>query len=399
VPLPEDLPPLATIIDLTPRPSGSASTESVERELIADARFLHGRYGDRWLELPEALGRPLLHAETLLAGGPVGIPPSTPPTEAIGRARLAARAATAMGEIACNESEVLEQALGARLVDLPLHRLSAVVDAVLGMSAAPRAEPAWASPVAARSAESVLDACDDEFRAGAHTHRQVYAQFTDAIWDVPARRLKNGRRPWRPISWVRLRRALAATSRTRLAPSSVSAAADLVLEARAVRERLLSVAPLLANHLGEYDRGPLTNIDAAREALAAVRRLQDALGDRLDASRLARLLAADAFKNDAVVEPARHLGSALWSWTADIGRLGGGQAVSMDGAEMIRWASLVREVMPAVEAAVAAVVTRGGPAQTLRDVVFDLLVRQRFSELTAGRPSAAVAAIAAGRAS
>ena len=390
---------LATVTELTRRSPDTPDAESVERELIAHARFLHGRYGDGWIELPEALGRSLVHAEGMIESGPVAIPPTTPPTEAIGQARLAARAAAAMGEIAMKESEILEQAIGGRLADLPLHRLSAVVDAVVALGTAPRPVPAWASPVAAHAAAALLDAYDDEFRAGARTHRAVYAQFTAAIWDVPARRLKTGRRPWRPLAWLRLRRALAATSRTRLAPGPLVEAADLILEARAVRDQLSTIAPLLANHLGEYDRGPLTDIDAARNSLAAVRGLHDALGDRLDTNRIGRLFAADAFRHDAVLVPARNLGAALQAWTADIGRLGGGQAVSMHGAELIRWASLVRQAMPSLETAVAAVVSRGGAAKTLRDLVYDLLVRERFSELTAGHSTAAVAAIAAGRAS
>jgi hypothetical protein len=387
------------VTELTRRPSESATTESIERELIAHARFLHGRYGDRWVELPTALGRSLVHAEALLTSGPVAIPCTTPPTEAIGRARLAARAALAMGEIAHNESEILEHAFGVQLVDLPLHRLSSLVDAILVMSGAPHAEPAWASPVAAQAAAALLDAYEDEFRAGARTHQAVYVQFTSAIWDVPARRLKHGRHLWRPIAWLRLRHALAATSRTRIAASAVAVAADLVLEACEVRDQLMTIAPLLANRLGDYDRGPLTDIDAARESLAAVRGLHDALGDRVDTNRLGRLFAADAFRSDAVLEPARNLGAALNAWTADIGRLGGGRAVSMHGAELIRWASLVREAMPAVEAAVAAAVSRGGAAKTLRDLVYDLLVRERFNELTVGHSTAAVEAITAARAS
>jgi hypothetical protein len=372
---------------------------SGEREIAAHARFLQGRYGDRWIELPDALGRPLVQAQALMSSGPVAIPPTAAPMDAISRTRLAARAAAAIGEIAQNETEVLEQALGAPLADLPLHRLSAVVDAVLTLSKAKRAEPRWASPVAAQAAESLLDAYEDDFRTGARTHEAVYAQFTPAIWDVPARRLRHGRHAWRPVAWLRLRRAFATVSRTRVSPSPVSAAADLVLEARGVRDRLLTVAPLLANHLGDYDRGPLTNIDGARDALKAVRGLHEALGDRLDSNRLKRLIAADAFRHDAVLEPTRNLRTALQAWSADVDKLGGAHGVPMHGAELMQWASLVDEAMPAIEAPVAAIISWNGPAKTLRDLVYDLLVRERFSELTAGNSTAVVAAITPGRAS
>jgi hypothetical protein len=301
--------------------------------------------------------------------------------------RVAARAATAMGEMARNESEVLEQALGARLVDLSLQRLSAIVDAVIGLSDAPRAEPAWASPVAAQAAEALLDACGDDLRAGVRTHQAVYAQFDDAIWEVSARRLRKGRHVWRPIARLHLRHTLATVSRTRVAPKPIAASANLILEALRIRKRLETSAPLFANHLGEYDRGPLTDIDTAREALAAVGRLQEPLGDRLDATRLGRLLSAGAFQHDAVLEPARILGTALTAWTADVARLGGGDALAMHGGELMSWASLVEDALPSIEAAVAAVDGHEGTPATLRDLVYDLLVRQRFDELTANTPN------------
>lgn len=391
--------PLATVTDLTRPAPDVASTDSTDRELAAHARFLHGRYGDRWIELPEALGRPLVHAQALMASGPVSIPATTPAMQAIVRARRAARAATAMGKIAHNEGEILEQALGVRLADLPMERLSAVVDSVLGLSTAPRAEPTWASPLAARAAEALLDACCDDLREGARTHQAVYAQFTDRIWDVPVRRLHNGRRPWRLIARFRLRRALAASSRTEQAPTPVAVAADLVLAARAVRDRLLPITPLLANHFGEHDRGPVTNVDAARESLTAVRHLHSALGERLNDERLARLLAADAFKNDAVLEPVRILSNALRRWSADVVKLGGPHEVPMGGAELVQWASLIEEALPVVEGAVTAAAAAGGSPSTLRDLVYDLLVRERFNELTTGPSTTAAAANTAGRAS
>ena len=263
-----------------------------------------------------------------------------------------------------------------------MQRLSAVVDAILGLSSAPRAEPAWASPVAALAADALLDACCDDLSEGARTHRAVYAQFTDRVWDVPERRLHKGRRPRRPISWLRLRHALAATSRTRTAPSPVSVAADLVIEARAVRDRLFSIASLLANHLGEHDRGPFTDVEAARESLAAVRELHEALGDRVNAERLARMLSADAFKNDAVLESARILEKALRTWSADVERLGGAHAVAMDGTELMEWASVIEQALPILEDAVTAADAPGGSAATLRDVVYDLRVRERYNDLT-----------------
>jgi hypothetical protein len=166
-----------------------------------------------------------------------------------------------------------------------------------------------------------------------------------------------------------------------------------------VRDRLLPITPLLANHFGEHDRGPVTNVDAARKSLSAVRHLHNALGDRLNEERLTRLLAADAFKNDALLEPTRILFTALQRWSNDVVKLGGAKNLALSGAELVQWASLVEDAIPVVERAVNDAMAVGGTASTLRDLVYDLLVRERFNELTAGDSTAATAANTAGRAS
>jgi hypothetical protein len=391
-------PSLATVIDLPTR-SARCDEDAAERELADHARFLRERYGDRSLELPGALGRQLVRAEALLASGPAAVDPTTSPLAAVARARVVVGAAVAMTDLIHEEGGVLEQVLSARLVDLPLDRLAAVADAVLGLATAPRAEPAWASPTEAHAAFVVLEAHGEDLREGARLHQAVYAQFTDRIWDVPERRLKTGRRPWRPIAWLRLRRSLAATSRNLRAPSPMSAAADLVVETCVLRTRLLTMGQLLASHLGEHDRGPLTDVDAARASLAAVRRLQAALGDRLDAKHLSRLLAADAFKHDAVLEPARNLRTALLAWTADIAKLGGHDPLHIDVAELTQWATRTEAVLPVIETAAAASERLGGAAATLRALANDLLARERFNELTASRPESVGATTEAGSAS
>jgi hypothetical protein len=275
------------------------------------------------------------------------------------------------------------------------------VEAVLGLHAAPPAEPSWSSPVSAKAAEALLDVCCEDLREGSQTHRAVYAQFTERIWEVPVRRLQHGRRPWRLIARFRLQRAFAASSRTEKTPSSLSEAADLVLEAHAVRDRLSTVAPLLASHLGRYDRGPLTDVDAIRTSLAAVRDLQHALGDLLNADRVARLLTAGAFNDDAVLEPARALSAELHAWNAKVVALGGGRTVAMDATELVRWASLVEEALPAAEIAVTAVGRPGGSGATLRDLAYNLLVRERREEPIVPAPSSPATATttAAGTAS
>ena len=396
--VPASSPPLAKVIELPTR-SPRRDECAAERELADHVRFLHDRYGDRWPELPDAMGRQLVHAEEVLASGPAGADPTISPNEAVTRARVVVRAAVGIAELIHEDGEVLEQVLSAPLVDLSFDRLSAIADALLGLATAPRAEPSWAAPSEAHAAHALLDAHGDDLREAARLHRAVYAQFTEQIWDVPARRLKRGRRPWRPIAWIRLRRSLTAASRTLKAPRPMIAAADLVGETSVLRARMLTISQLLARHLGEHDGGPLTDVDAACASLAAVRRLQAAVGDRLDAKRLVRLLEADAFRHETVLEPARNLRTALLAWTAVISTVGGRETLNVDVAELTQWARRAQAVLPVIEAAAAASDGAGGAPATLRDVANDLLARERFNELTASLPASIRAATEAGSAS
>jgi hypothetical protein len=393
---------LASVIPLPladRRPADDETREDGLRELARHARFLQERYGDRWLELPETLGRALVRAEALLASGPVVIDPAAPPNEVISRARTVARAAAAIGDLARDETEVLEHALGSRLVDLPLHRLSAASDAVLDLSDAPHAEPAWAWPAAAKAADVVLAAHAEEIRDAARLSRSVYDQFTEQIWDVSERRLRRGTRLWRPLARLQLRRSLASASRTMRAPRPLNAVAELVLHANAARAQLTPIASLLASHLGVRDRGPFTDFDAAQASLAAVRDLQAALGDRLDPERLERLLAADAFKNAGVVEPARNLRTALRAWATDVAKLGGNGAFSTSSGELSRWAAHIEHALPTLESAVTVADRLGRRPTRLHDLVDDLLARERFHELTEILPGSELASADAGSAS
>src|SRR3546814_12716324 len=82
-----------------------------------------------------------------------------------------------------------------------------------------------------------------------------------------------------------MRLRLRSVSRTGRLPGRLSSVTKDVLEARNARVQLSLVHPTLAHHLGELDRGPLTDVDEVLAALRAVRRLQSALGPRLDEAR------------------------------------------------------------------------------------------------------------------
>src|SRR3546814_17599236 len=129
-----------------------------------------------------------------------------------------------------------------------------------------------------------------------------------------------------------MRLRLRSVSRTGRLPGRISSVTKDVLEARNARAQLSLVHPTLAHHLGELDRGPLTDVDEVLAALRAVRRLQSALGPRLDEARLQRLLLADAFRSDDVMRPAANVRSTIQAWTGDVAAPGGRSAPTLEGA-------------------------------------------------------------------
>ena len=332
--------------------------------------------GARWAQLPVGTGRAGLRAEVLLQSGLTAIDPTTIDAgDAVARAERVVRAAAALVDLLADETDVLSEALAADVITLPFDRLHQVAEAVVALSTAPRAVPAWGDRAEADAAEVVLRVSEADLRDASESHGRLYERFTEGIWDVPSPLVSAGRRRWRLVTRTRLRRRLRAVSRTGRLPGRLTAVAAEVLDARATRSRLNVLSPLLSHHLAELDRGPLTDIDAVLSALTAVRNLQQALGDLLDGTRLERLLMADAFRSPDVVGPAAAIRSTLDAWANDIASVDGNGAWATDGFEIERWAIEVAQLLPVLIEGNEAVRAVAAVDPTLSALVDGLLLR------------------------
>lgn len=387
--------PLADVIPLVRLGSGGAQLASPgpedspelevarAREALArDIDLLHRRYGDRWPEIPPALGRSAATAEALLVCGPTALDPATgSPIGVATGARLLVPPALTLADRVVEEAEVLGEALGTEIVGLPLRRLDEVVGAVMDLGLVSFVEPAWASPVAADAADVVLGALGAELRATTLVHDELYACFTDHVLEIPEARLRAGGRPWRLVARARLRRDLASASRTGRVPGGLRAVAHQVLEVSEARRRLTFLAPLLSTHLGRSGWGPLTDADSVAASLAAVRRFQRVLGDRLDRGRLAGLLAAGAFQSAELVVPATNLRTALRRWQIDVASLCAGDPWAIPANELANWAVRTGAVLSAITTGAGTMADIDRAPATVRVLVDDLLLRENVAEL------------------
>jgi hypothetical protein len=387
---------LAPVIRL-PRPHPSASSAEAARRDAEQARlFLERRYGGRWVDVPADLGRRALQAEQLLTTGPTAlVSDAVMPADALATARTTVRAAGAVGQLLTEETEILGEVLGSDLGDLPLRRLTILARSIVELGSAPPADPGWADPRAADAAEIVLQAFGSRLLDSREQHERVYRWFTERVWEIPERWLRSGRHPWRVIRCIRLTHALRTVSREgRRQPLRHSV--DLLLRARSVRTELEVVAPMLTGHLGIYDRGPLTDVSRAGAALAAVRDLHDALGHRVSVERLTKLLASQAFAAGDVIAPASTILSVLAAWESDLTRIGvGSGGTSLTAAQLTRWADDTEIALETLNNGLRAAEGLGVRPMSLRELVNDLLARERLDELDprlASRPASALGA-------
>lgn len=391
-----DLPPdhgaLAPVIQLRTVADVRAATpaafprapwaHSVDARSDRDADVLRRRYGDRWSELPTHVGRLAANLERLLAEGPTSVDPDTAlPADVVAEASIAVRAAFAHAPVLEEEASVLGAALSVQLVDLPVRQLDEAVDAVLGLSDVAPGASGWANPADADAAQLVLEAHGDDVRTGVELHREVYERFTESVWDVRESRLRAGRRRLRLRSrWV-LRSQLGSASRSGSVPGGLREMSDLLLRARAARHRLATLEPLLDRHLGRHHQGPRTDVAVALDSLAAVRRLQRVLGDRLDVERLRGLLMADAFRTPDMVLPALNLGGALAAWQASLEGLQAGNSWALPVSKIAAWAGETSAVLPAFATVLGELEASGHPSLPLHDLVDALLLREHAAEI------------------
>jgi hypothetical protein len=364
---------------------GERPAPAVGQGPVATARgVLERRVGASAVDLPTGLGRAALRLEVLLATGPTGTDPArTAPGVAIATADRILTAAAGALDLIGAEGEVLGEALSAPLLDLPIGQLAEIADAVLVLSVAPAGDPGWGNPAAAETAGTILSAAAEDLRAAAMTHARLYERWTESVWDIPDTRLAAARRPWRVLTRARVARGLRAVSRSGRVQGGTRAAAREILEARAARERLDVLAPVVAQHLGQLGRGPLSDVDAALDAVRAVRDLQRALGDRVHPARLSRLLEAAAFRSHDVAGPAVNLRNAVRAWRGDVAAVGGVDVPGMRLDDLATWADDCCALLPALTHGHSEMIRLGLSAPTLSSLVEALALREHLARLEA----------------
>jgi len=352
-----------------------------------DGALLGRLYGERWHDLPSHLGRVAAGLERLLERGPTAIDPSDAlPGATLSNAWLGVRAASAHAPIIADEAEVLAEALGASLTQLPLDQLGRVASAVLALAAAGGAEAAWADRADVDAARSVLDAHGADLREAAELHRQVYERFTERVWEIRSTRLDAGTRRRGVLRRRLLRLDLLAARRTEALQGSVRSQAQLILRAREARRRLVTLAPLLERHLGRRWRGPLTDVAPIVRSQDALRQLHRALGDQLDVDRLRDLLLADAFTSDELTACAMRLTDALRAWEDELTTLSGGNPWALPADDLARWAADTGGALVQLMGVLVEMSEHGGEAVPLRTVVDVLLLREHAEEQAGGHP-------------
>jgi hypothetical protein len=367
-----------------PEPDPKLDVEHARASVERSVELLARRHGDRWRALPADLGRAAAAAERLLVLGPTSFDPTiVSPADVASTAWMVVQSAMTLTDQVVDEAKVLGEALGTRIVGLPLRELDRIAGAVLDLGVVARMDPAWANPAAADAARAVLESHGEELRATTALHHQLYTSFTEHVLDIPEPWFRSARRPWRLLARSRVRRALTAASRTGRLPGSLRSVSASVLEVHRARRRLASLAPLLSTHLGRGAWGPLTDVDGLVASVVAVRRFQRTMGDRLDEERMTGLLTAYAFRSPELVGPAATLRTALRTWQAEVASLCGGDPWVLPADALARWVVHTAAALPVLTRAARTMNDVGARPATLRSLVDDLLLREKVAELEA----------------
>jgi hypothetical protein len=358
---------------------------AASRERDQSIEILERRVGARWTELPDQAGRAALRAQSLLEAGPTAVDPTAVPIGlAINRAHGILAAARVMLGLLPRQVDVLGEVLATDLHDAELRELHEIAAAAAALGTVSRPVSTWGSVAGAEGAVVVLDVAEGALRDAARAHEELYARFTERVWEIPLALVRSGSHRWRPVARRQLRRSLRTVSRTAALPGGLDRAAQIVLDAHRSRSALTPLGPLLAQHLGTLDRGPLTDVDGALASLSAVRELQRALGDRQDDRRLERLLLADVFRCREVARPSVLVCSTIAAWSGDVAAAGGTGSLAFTVQELRTWVDALALSLPEVTRGLAAVRTLGVEAGTLRELVDLLVLRQH----AANRPTA-----------
>src|SRR5436305_8749117 len=158
-------------------------------QLAEDEASLRRTYGPRWPLVPRHHGTLATQAGEILATGIIPVAP-----EDADPVNLLHQLETFVGYTADTvqhllaQTSILAEGLGSDLSGLTLGDLRRLSRALLRLAAVPPPNPAWCRPAAAPAASIALAAFGDDMRAAGAVHQDLYEEFTEDVWHLPAMR-------------------------------------------------------------------------------------------------------------------------------------------------------------------------------------------------------------------
>lgn len=374
------------------RAAGPAVLTTDERRQLAESvASLRTAYGPRWTRVPFGFGERAQRARKVLTTGPLAIKPdAADPVRTAQELGAFARETLEMSTHLLEQLSYLGEALGADIAGLPLARLRRLSRAVLRLAEAPVPEASWAQPSQAHAASMTLSALGDDLREVGALRRELYEEFSEDVWALACAKNPPAVDKWWHCARRRqVRRRLASVTRHGRAKKTDVKRAVAVLrrtnELEANIERSWAAA---GNHLGHFAEAGIPDVDGAAEALAAIHDLHLALGDRLDADKLAALAAADAFVCEELVGPAGEIASIIAAWRTRMKRLDVVDAISYTAPQLQQWATDVEDSIELLATLRDATGPLRASTRTVAEIFDDVVVRDRVHHLCANSKTA-----------
>jgi hypothetical protein len=361
---------------------GQSATDDQRRQLSEDITALRATYGPRWTLIPVGQADNARSVRNVLSGGLVSLDPEKAdpvrlPQELGPFARESADAAA----LILTEASYLGEALGADLSEFALRDLRQVARAILQLSDAPPPNPGWASPSSAHAASIVLSTLGQDVRAARALHAELYTDLTEEVWELESvKRLPN--KPWRrPLQRRRLRADLASVSRSGRPVTNLKTTLIRLRHAVQLRAQINETWTALTAHLGWFATAGIPDVDGAAHSLAALQRLQAALGEHVDRARLHDLSAADAFVSDELTVPALAVLSAIDGWAARARQLTSADPLRATALDLSRWATEANNALAIVVALRDATAPLRSSARMVGQILDDAIVRDRLDAM------------------
>ena len=221
-------------------------------QLAEDEAGLRHVYGNRWRQVPRDHGALAAESKEILVTGIVPVRPNAAdPVNVLQELGPFVQFTADTAKALLQDASLLGEGLGSDLSGLSIGTLWNLCRAIRRLSVAPPPNPAWCRPVVAQVASVALAALGDDMRSAGSVYQQLYDEFTEEVWDLPAvRRHIAIDRWWQVGARRKLRNELSSVSRTGKPPSNVRATMATLRRASGLRDGIDSSWTSLRSHLG-----------------------------------------------------------------------------------------------------------------------------------------------------